>query len=111
MKHAINGGQRDPTSDEYVKKGLQVAANRIDTNQPGFKHRHHGTYGMIRSVTRSTFVLLAACHNRQFKDLMPVGWFDLLSRVDELLEFWEDEITSARSWREMMKVLIEEAQT
>ncbi|KAH7342785.1 hypothetical protein BKA65DRAFT_537985 [Rhexocercosporidium sp. MPI-PUGE-AT-0058] len=111
VKHAINGGQRDPVSDEYVKKGLQAAANRIETNQPGFKHRHHGTYGMIRSVTRSAFVLLAACHNNGLGDLMPVSWIDLLRSVDELLEFWEDEIADAVRWREMMKVLVEEAQS
>ncbi|KAL5329048.1 hypothetical protein ACEPPN_002557 [Leptodophora sp. 'Broadleaf-Isolate-01'] len=111
VNHVINGGQRDPISDEYVKKGLQAAANRIETNQPGFKHRHHGTYGMIRSVTRSTFVLLAACHNNSLEDLMPVGWMGLLPCVDELLEFWEDEIAAAVKWREMMKVLVEEAQS
>lgn len=111
MKHAINGGQRDSASDEYIKKGLQVAADRIAINQPGFKHRHHGTYGMIKSVTRSTFVLLAACHNNQLKDLMPIGWLELLPSVDDLLEFWEDEISAAASWREMMKLLVEEART
>ncbi|KAG4439842.1 hypothetical protein IFR05_004691 [Cadophora sp. M221] len=109
VNHTINGGQRDPASDEYVKKGLQVAANRIEINQPGFKHRHHGTYGMIKSVTRSTFVLLAASHNNGLEDLMPVGWMGLLPCVDELLEFWEDEIAAAAGWREMMKVLVGEA--
>ncbi|KAG4422949.1 hypothetical protein IFR04_003861 [Cadophora malorum] len=111
VKHAVNGGQQDQKSDEYIKKGLQVAADRIAINQPGFKHRHHGTYGMIKSVTRSTFVLLAACHSNRLQHLMPVGWLELLPSVDDLLEFWEDEIAAAASWREMMKLLVEEAQT
>tara|TARA_R110002060_G_scaffold34779_4_gene45604 strand:+ start:708 stop:836 length:129 start_codon:yes stop_codon:yes gene_type:complete len=42
---------------------------------------------------------------------MPVGWLELLPSVDDLLEFWEDEIAAAASWREMMKLLVEEAQT
>lgn len=42
---------------------------------------------------------------------MPVGWMGLLPCVDELLEFWEDEIAAAVKWREMMKVLVEEAQS
>ncbi|KAK0125362.1 hypothetical protein ONS95_000616 [Cadophora gregata] len=109
VKHAINGGQRDLASDDYVKKGLQIAADRNEINQPGFKHRHHGTYGMIRSVTRSTFVLLAARQSSRLQDFMPVDWFDLLPSVDHLLEFWEDEIPAAFTWRGMRKLLVEQA--
>ncbi len=107
VKQTINNTQRDPANDEYVRKGLQVAVERIEINQPGFRHRHHGTHGMIRSVTRSAFVLLAAYHNHGLEDLLPHGWFELLASVDGLLEYWQDDIAETTTWRNMMKVLID----
>lgn len=111
IKHAINSRHRNQANDEYVKKGLQVAVERIQTNEPGFRHRHHGTYGMIKSVTRSAFVLLAAFHNGGMTYLIPDSWFELMLGVDGLLEFWQDELAEAAMWRAMMKVLIENMQS
>ena len=106
MKHAVKGSHRNPANDRYVKKGLQVAVERIETNQPGFRHRHHGTYGMIKSVTRSFFVLLAAYHHQGLEDLMPEAWFNLYPTIDSLLEFWQDELASAENWRDIMRLLV-----
>ncbi|KAF1918384.1 hypothetical protein BDU57DRAFT_435210, partial [Ampelomyces quisqualis] len=44
---------------ELARKGIQQHVERIRTNRPGFQHRHHGTFGMIVSCTRSALVLLA----------------------------------------------------
>lgn len=108
VKHTINSSHRNPINDEYVKKGLQVAIDRIEINQPGFTHRHHGTYFMIKCVTRSAFVLLAAHHSRGLDDLMPQGWLGLMGSVDGLLEFWQEELPGAWGWRETLKTLVKD---
>jgi hypothetical protein len=53
-----------PLLAELANKGLQKHVDRINTNRPGFQHRHHGTFGMIVSCTRSALVLLAAGQGR-----------------------------------------------
>ncbi|KAF2240666.1 C6 zinc finger domain-containing protein, partial [Trematosphaeria pertusa] len=49
----------DPLLAELATKGLRYHVERIIVNRPGFQHRHHGTFGMIVSCTRSALVLLA----------------------------------------------------
>lgn len=107
IKHTINSPFRNLSTDEYVRKGLQAAMDRVNINRPGFKHRHHGTYYLIRSCTRSAFVLLAAHLKGNLEDLMPVGWFEIIWGVVDLLEFWQDELPIARRWRDVITHLME----
>ncbi|OBT99227.2 hypothetical protein VE01_02745 [Pseudogymnoascus verrucosus] len=109
IKHTINSPFRNLSTDEYVRKGLQVAMDRLNLNRPGFKHRHHGTYYLIRSCTRSAFVLLAAHFKGNLEDLMPIGWFETIWSVVDLLEFWQDELPDARRWRDSMTHLMQQA--
>lgn len=107
IKHTINSPFRNLSTDEYVRKGLQAAMDRLNINKPGFKHRHHGTYYLIRSCTRSAFVLLAAHLKGNLEDLMPIGWFETIWSVVDLLEFWQDELPIARRWRDIITHLME----
>lgn len=107
VEYAINSSQRDIANEEYVRKGLQVAVERIEINRPGFLHRHHGTQLMIRSVTRSAFVLLAARLTPELGDIVPRDMFEVLASVDGLLLYWQDDLVEAATWRDMMKVLVE----
>ena len=83
---------------ELMAKGLRSHLERIIVNRPGFRHRHHGTFGMIVSCTRSALVLLAAghaCATSQSTVLqphhMPIGWQDAVKEVIRLNETWEHE--------------------
>lgn len=96
MAETINRGRRDPSIDEYARKGLQMSVDRIRKNQPGFNHRHHGTWLMLRSCTRSALILLAAYHSRGVQDLMPQGWQEAVKSAMDMLRFWEDEVSDAR---------------
>ncbi|EAT82040.1 hypothetical protein SNOG_10646 [Parastagonospora nodorum SN15] len=84
---------------EFATKGLQKHVDRIITNRPGFQHRHHGTFGMIVSCTRSALILLAAgqafasaaAASRQVPCSMPIGWEAAVQEVVQLNASWEYE--------------------
>jgi hypothetical protein len=88
-----------PLLAELANKGLQKHVDRINTNRPGFQHRHHGTFGMIVSCTRSALVLLAAgqairvatSSSRPVLCMMPTGWEDAVQQVINLNVAWEYE--------------------
>ncbi|KAH5037247.1 hypothetical protein HBI75_079340 [Parastagonospora nodorum] len=84
---------------EFATKGLQKHVDRIITNRPGFQHRHHGTFGMIVSCTRSALILLAAgqafasaaAASTQVPCSMPIGWEAAVQEVIQLNASWEYE--------------------
>lgn len=78
-----------PGQQEYVAKGLGYHIRRVYVNEPGFLHRHHGTWPMIRGCIRSAIVLLAA---RLLGAEMPAGWQSAVNQIVHLLSLWEDEI-------------------
>lgn len=92
-----------PLMKQFAHKGLQMHVNRVHVNRPGFSHRHHGTFGMIKSCTRSALVLLAAANSSAFaahggnayddesRYRMPSGWEMAIEEVIQLLEAWEHE--------------------
>src|SRR6187402_3167342 len=56
---AIHGTLRpSPSSESFARKGFQLCVQRVDQNERGFYQRHHGTWLMLRSCTRSALVLL-----------------------------------------------------
>lgn len=104
---AIESGSRtvdQPLIQQLANKGLQMHVDRIHVNRPGFSHRHHGTFGMIKSCTRSALILLAAANSSTFVACrqdesrehektyhMPKGWQETIEEVVRLLEVWEHE--------------------
>lgn len=54
----ISYGRRNAVIDGYARKGLQMSVDRIRKNKPAFNHRHHGTWLILRSCTRSALILL-----------------------------------------------------
>jgi hypothetical protein len=79
----------------FARKGLTVCVQRIQQNEPGFYHRHHGAWLMLRSCTRSAFVLVAAarcCSSLTMSaSMLPESWQQALYKVLALLRFWKDE--------------------
>ncbi|TPX17700.1 uncharacterized protein E0L32_002801 [Thyridium curvatum] len=85
----------------YAQQALDNHAWRLRANEPGFRHRHHGTYFMIGSCSRSALVLvLTAWHIESLSAgkpavppplVMPAGWRDLVTSVSGMLDHWSGE--------------------
>lgn len=88
---AVHGRARSNSTEVFVRKGLEVCVQRVDINEKGFYHRHHGTWLMLRSCTRSALVLLAAARCVDLGPLMPEGWEQAVSKVMTMLGFWKGE--------------------
>ena len=56
---------------EWTKKAASFHHQRILVNHPGFFHRHHGTWFMIRSSARSALILLAIARLPSAVALLP----------------------------------------
>jgi hypothetical protein len=97
VEAAINQEQesRAAVVEEYGQKGLNCCIERIQRNKPGFTHRHHGTWFMIQSCTRSALVILAAARTTHAAGLLPDGWDGAVIDVIEMLRFWEHEVGDA----------------
>ncbi|KAJ6077363.1 uncharacterized protein N7446_000299 [Penicillium canescens] len=93
-------GTPDPEIEEKGQKGLQLHIQRIYVNEPGFLHRHHGTVPLIRTCTRSAFVLvaggLAGCE-------LPSGWQEAISKTMGLLTIWQNEMAEAGHWVQLLQ--------
>ncbi|KAL1864985.1 hypothetical protein VTK73DRAFT_5535 [Phialemonium thermophilum] len=104
---AVHGRPLQAGSDAelFFRKGLRVAVDRIRQNRPGFYHRHHGTWLMIRSCARSAFVLLAVAQVPALASYLPPGWEGALVDVASLLRFWKDESTDVAEMLEAIEAI------
>ncbi|KAL2820340.1 hypothetical protein BJX63DRAFT_380517 [Aspergillus granulosus] len=86
-------GQSDPNPSyrAWLAKGVRAHLERLEINSPGFHHRHHGTWLMIRSSARSACILIAmarACGT----DLFPGAWRETVQDTIDMLHFWSSEV-------------------
>ncbi|KAF5024666.1 hypothetical protein F66182_3288 [Fusarium sp. NRRL 66182] len=88
---------------QYADKGLEYHVLRVEINEAGFLHRHHGTWFMIRACIRSATVLLGA---RLLGSAMPRGWEDAIQRIMQLLWSWEDEIPGLSNHRTFLQGIL-----
>ncbi|KAL2841018.1 hypothetical protein BJY01DRAFT_217930 [Aspergillus pseudoustus] len=89
--HAVTQSDITPGSREWVLKGVDAHLERLKINSPGFYHRHHGTWLMIRSSARSVCILFAiarACG----VGLFPVRWKKSVQDTVDMLHFWAPEV-------------------
>lgn len=80
-----------PVARDFASKALNTCFERIQKNEPGFFYRHHGTWLMLRSCTRSALVLIAASRSTRMRRLLPEGWHTAVGKVVEMLRFWRRE--------------------
>lgn len=111
---AINPDSTDRTStlpastmDALVHKALAICVERIDKNEQGFYYRHHGTWLMLRSCTRSAFILLGAARTEKLTLLMPEGWRVAVGKVIEMLRFWRRESKDVEDRLQLIEVLLD----
>jgi hypothetical protein len=87
----VHRRQCSSSTELFVRKGLLVCVQRVQINEEGFYHRHHGTWLMLRSCTRSALVLLAAARCPELVPTLPEGWEEAILKVVDMLSFWKDE--------------------
>jgi hypothetical protein len=88
---SVHGKLHGKSAESFTRKGLDVCVQRIQKNESGFYHRHHGTWLMLRSCTRSALVLLAAARCPSLGTLLPSDWELAVYKVKAMLAHWKDE--------------------
>jgi hypothetical protein len=88
---AVHGKLDRAAVESFARKGLVVCVERIRKNESGFYHRHHGTWLMLRSCTRSALVLLAVARCPGLSTLLPMDWELSVYKVTSMLNHWKDE--------------------
>ncbi|KAJ6008001.1 hypothetical protein N7540_011977 [Penicillium herquei] len=83
------GAHRSARASELASRGVRTHYDRLLINRAGFYYRHHGTWLMQRSSTRSACILLAVARSSS-SDLLPTGWQTLLSDTIAMLEYWSE---------------------
>jgi len=102
----IHGRSRnDPNSEKYARKGFALCVQRIENNEMGFHQRHHGTWLMLRSCTRSALVLIAGARSGMTY-LLPVNWEACVQSTIELLRYWKDETGDTQDRLDILEGLI-----
>lgn len=97
-----------------AEKAVDHHARRLTINEPGYRHRHHGTFPMMQSCSRSALILLATWfHNQPAQPAgghgsgcslhMPPDWAISVTAVLRLLEFWSSETPNFDSARGVLE--------
>jgi hypothetical protein len=94
-------------SEEFARKGFGVCVRRIETNEAGFYYRHHGTWLMLRSCTRSALVLTAAARHG-LTTLLPAEWEAAVEKVTLMLQHWKDETKDVANPLDVLTRLMKE---
>lgn len=102
---AVNGKARGGDADTFVRKGLRMCVERIEKNESGFYHRHHGIWLTLRSCTRSALVLLAARNSPELCLSMPPNWEAAIDKVMAMLRFWQTESRDAHDRLNILQAL------
>jgi hypothetical protein len=104
---AVHGRPRSgPNADLFLRKGLKVCVDRIRQNHKGFRHRHHGTWIMLRSCTRSALMLLAAVRSLDLALYLPPGWEEGVMDVERMLALWKDESADVSQMLDIVDTII-----
>lgn len=113
LEHEFHGGLPPAFVTQMARKGLKTHMQRIEVNEPGFRHRHHGTWPMARTCTRSALVLVASAailHDRDNDSVImepPFGWQQRVSSVMALLAHWETEMPDLGKAHKVLEDAIE----
>jgi hypothetical protein len=88
---AVHGNLGGADVHSFSRKGFLVCIDRIQKNESGFYHRHHGTWLMLRSCTRSALVLLAAARIPHLHSSLPIEWEMAVYKVFGMLNYWRED--------------------
>ena len=87
--YAVLSDEEDaPRVRQWAARGFAFHLERLSINRPGFYHRHHGTWLMIRSSARSACILLAGAQVLSTSELLPPNWQETVEATISMLRFW-----------------------
>ncbi|CZR65076.1 uncharacterized protein PAC_14976 [Phialocephala subalpina] len=84
----VNDEEDAPRVRQWTARGFAFHLERLSINRPGFYHRHHGTWLMIRSSARSACILLAGAQVSSTSELLPPNWQEAVEATISMLQFW-----------------------
>lgn len=96
---------RSCASVASARKGFQLCVERIERNEAGFYQRHHGTWLMLRSCTRSALVLIAGARSHA-SSLLPKNWEAAVQSTLQLLRYWREESGDVMDRLEILETLM-----
>lgn len=79
-------------SEPWFERLVQFHYDRLVVNTPGFYHRHHGTWLMLRSSARSAFLILALTRLGHCPVKLPDKWRNQILSCIRMLEYWSFEV-------------------
>ncbi|GAO13738.1 uncharacterized protein UV8b_01618 [Ustilaginoidea virens] len=100
LSAAAGGQSLKPQYAELARRGLDTHMHQIRANEPGFHHRHHGGFFMIRACARSAFSLVAAAKSGMS---MPAEWDAAVHKVIGMMAYWEEEDGDVAAWRSRLE--------
>lgn len=100
LSSQTRGRSLKPHYAELAQRGLETHIHQIQANEPGFFHRHHGGFFMIRACTRSALVLVAAAKDGS---QMPPLWDEMVYKVIGMLAYWEEEDRDVAGWKSRLE--------
>lgn len=105
IAYAVNDVHLGHTAHGWVSKGLQIHLERLEVNQAGFYHCHHGTWLMIPTSARSACILLAVARS-SMRDLLPGGWKEAVEATVKMLEFWQSDVEGLAALASFLRYLL-----
>nr|RBQ96218.1 hypothetical protein FVER53263_13302 [Fusarium verticillioides] len=107
MHFALNEAVDQELDDHDTSAALACHHQRLLVNAPGYYHRHHGTWLMLRSSARSASILLGFARLHPGSTLLPLGWKDTVLDTLKMVEYWSLEADGMLSVLQTMKWLVE----
>ncbi|KAH7010487.1 hypothetical protein EDB80DRAFT_714940 [Ilyonectria destructans] len=102
----INEEDESPRTQQWASDGLSFHLERLAINRPGFYHRHHGTWLMLRSSARSACIILACAYLPSTSKLMPEGWKEPVEATIQMLNYWRDQTEGIGDAVDLMQHLL-----
>ncbi|KAH8895203.1 hypothetical protein GQ53DRAFT_629904, partial [Thozetella sp. PMI_491] len=95
---------------ELIQKGIDLHLQHLYVNEPGFRHRHHGTFLMIGACARSSLVLLLVARwvdrfgpSGPRGVVLPPSWKQAVWGVVNMLRYWESDAPAFGTWKEVIE--------
>ncbi|KAF5581629.1 oleate-activated transcription factor 1 [Fusarium pseudocircinatum] len=107
MHATLNEAAEQDVDDHDTSAALAYHHERLLVNAPGYYHRHHGTWLMLRSSARSACILLGFAHLHPGSILLPLGWKDAVLTTLKMVEYWSLEADGMLSVLQTMKWFVQ----
>ncbi|KAK2929015.1 Zn2-C6 fungal-type DNA-binding domain [Fusarium oxysporum f. sp. vasinfectum] len=107
---ALNRIAECDLAEHETAAALSFHYDRLLVNEPGYYHRHHGTWLMLRTSARSACILLGFSRMYPGSSLLPSGWKNTVLGTLKMVEYWSNEAEGMLSVLQSMTWLFQTVQ-